>query len=1129
MDHSTDHGATPDTASDTAPHMPPDGAAQPAPPPPPVRRRSLRPHGLLGVLALLVAGLVALFVTLGATGAAIRLPVWMVAEAEARLNRSLAGPLPEGALALGGIEIGVEGGWVPRLRLDDLRLLNAAGAPILTLPETGIVFDLDALLDGQLRPRSLRISGARIDLHRDADGRFDLALGQGQLGTRIDGIPALFDLVDAAFGLPLLSRLQEIEADALALSLRDDRTGRNWAVGDGRLRLENRPRDIRAELGITMENAGRPPAQAVLTIVSDKATTEARISATVDQVAARDIADQSPLLAALRVLDAPISGRFAATLGEAGISALEASLTVGKGALRPTEAAAPIAFDRAALEFTYDPDRGRMKLTTLNVDSPALRIKATGQTYLQSAAGEYLTGPLGSRMPKSFLMQVHVSEAMVDPAGLFEKPLRFSEGAVDLRLRLDPFRIDIGQVALVESGHRLVAQGSVGADAKGWRSSVDMALDEITTDNLLQLWPLALVPQTRQWLIDNVPKGRLTNVRSALRIAPGKPTRLQVGYDFRDAEVRFINTLPPITGASGYATLDGQTYTAVLAKGSVMAPKGGAIDMAGSVFSVLDILQKPAQAEVRLKTRSSLTAALSIMDEPPFHFLTKAKRPVEIGEGQAQLDAVLRFPLIPRVMPRDVSFAVTGRIEGFMSDRLVKAKAVTAGLLSVGADPKGLRISGVGKVGAVPFDVTFWQPFGPDAATGARIEGSAELSPLTVREFNLGLPDTMLSGTGQAQVTIALPMGAPPRLTLVSDLNRISMALPGTGWAKPADAKGRLSVEALLSQPPVVNRLDLDAPGLSAAGRVSFRADGGLDEARFDTVTLGSWFEGGAAITGRGAGRPVAVALTGGRIDIRRMAGTGGAAGGDVPIAATLDSVRISNDLQLTGFKGDFTPRGGFNGSFTALVNGIAAIRGTVVPSPQGSAVRIQSENAGAVLDSAGVFTSARGGRLDMTLTPTDRPGSYAGSARIERVRVADAPVLAELLSAVSVVGLLEQLNGEGLLFNEAVGEFTLVPGAVQITRASAVGASLGVSLAGVYGTETKEMHLQGVVSPLYLLNGIGAIFTRRGEGLFGFNYAVNGNAAGATVSVNPLSILTPGRFRELFRSAPPKLKDTGG
>jgi hypothetical protein len=133
--------------------------------------------------------------------------------------------------------------------------------------------------------------------------------------------------------------------------------------------------------------------------------------------------------------------------------------------------------------------------------------------------------------------------------------------------------------------------------------------------------------------------------------------------------------------------------------------------------------------------------------------------------------------------------------------------------------------------------------------------------------------------------------------------------------------------------------------------------------------------------------------------------------------------------------------------------------------------------------------------------------------------------VLAELLSAISVVGLLEQLNGEGIFFSEAEADFIITPQAIEITRSSAMGASLGVSMAGLYGTQTKRLALQGVVSPIYLVNGIGALLTRRGEGVFGFNYALSGTADAPQVQVNPLSILTPGMFREIFRSPAPVLR----
>ena len=145
------------------------------------------------------------------------------------------------------------------------------------------------------------------------------------------------------------------------------------------------------------------------------------------------------------------------------------------------------------------------------------------------------------------------------------------------------------------------------------------------------------------------------------------------------------------------------------------------------------------------------------------------------------------------------------------------------------------------------------------------------------------------------------------------------------------------------------------------------------------------------------------------------------------------------------------------------------------------------------MLNPAGVFESGRGGALNLTLIPAQRDGHYNGSLEIKNMRVKDAPALAELLSAVSVVGLLEQLDGKGLAFNTVSADFILTPDQVVITKSKAVGASLGLTMDGTYDLESEVMNMQGVVSPLYFVNGVGQLVSREGEGLIGMNYKMRG------------------------------------
>ena len=1097
--------------------------------PPPARRR--RRAAVWVFIPIVAIALVCVFSLLALTGKPLRLPVWAVVEVETRLNQAFSQGATSASFSVGGIEVMVDRDWVPRLALEDLRILQTNGSALVTLPEVRASFHPKSLLKGSFQPETLRIVGGRFAVKRRADGRFDFDFGTAGSGGKWAGFADILDAADAAFSNPTLGRLTRIEAEALTLILTDARSGQQWQAGDGRLVLENRKSELAAELSLSLTVDQTAQATVVLTSISQKASAEARMTATVAGIAARDLAAQVAPLAWLRALDAPISGRLAASFDAQGqLGPMESTLEIGAGVLRPTAQTAPIAFDHAGLTLAYDPNLGRIALSGLSVESPSLRFSASGQSYLLGPNGA-LGNDLSGATPDAFLAQINFSEVKVDPAGLFEVPVQFSQGSLDLRLTMQPFAIDIGQLTLTDRDRQLSLKGRIAADPKGWRVALDVALNEIGSDQLIALWPVRLVSKTREWLALNVLDGTLFNVKAAVRLAPDTEPRLLLGYEFSETDVRFLKALPPVKSGSGYSSIEGQTYSLVLEKGLVAPPLGGDIDVAGTVFRIPDISQKPTVADITLATNSSLTAALSLLNQPPFEFLTKAKRPVTLGQGRAKLMTRLRFPLKAKVLMEDVDYKVSGQITTFQSDVLVQGRRVTAPSLSLLADPKGLLIAGKGRLGALPFDVTFQQEFGAQAKGRSRISGDVVLSDVALRDLGIGLPKGMIKGSGQASITLNLIADQPAQMVLTSDLRGLGLNLPALGWTKSAQQRGHLDVTALLGKVPSVKSLSFDGAGLKAQGSISLRDGGGLGAANFDRVQLDDWLDAKVTLEGRGEGRAVAVKILSGDVDLRRLSvrQREGADGTDGPLSVRLDRLQVSDGIALTEFSGDFSSVGGFNGTFLARVNGSVPVQGTVVPSPGGSAVRITSEDAGSVMAAAGVFKDARGGGLDLTLTPTGAKGEYRGRARIGAIRVRNASVLAELLSAISVVGILEQLNGSGLVFTQADVDFRLTPDAVEVTRGSAVGASLGVSMAGVYQSESKTLSLQGVISPVYLINGIGAFLTRKGEGLFGFNYKIRGTADAPKISVNPLSILTPGMFRDLFRKPAPVLPKGNG
>jgi hypothetical protein len=1063
----------------------------------------------------LVAVLILVNIALGLTGHVIAAPRWVVARVEARANEALAGVV---SAKVGGLELVVDRSFVPHARLRAVELFAPDGRQIAVLPDLRATLKARAVLSGRLEPRSLSIYGAQIALRRLADGSLDVTLGQEAPGAAQALEPAeIVAAIDRAFEAPALRGIEDITVEALDLTLRDDRSGRQWTAAAGWLALRQDARTLGIDLGFSVEEAGQARGRAQIAFSSVKGSPEAAVSMRVEGVSARDLAAQSPALAWLGALDAPISGALATGIATDGTYApLDGTLEIGAGALRPTAGTKPVRFDRARLDLSYDPAGASLVFSDVAIDGPALRVRASAKAWLKEFTGAF---------PNALVGQVAITDLKADPEGLFADPVAISQGALDFRLALDPFRLDIGQLALVDGDHRIGARGSFTAAPAGWAVSLDAEMDAITSARLMALWPVAAVPKTRAWLEQNVATSELFDVKAAFRLTPGAEPRFMLGWEFRDTEVRVLKTLPPIEDGAGYATIGDYTYTLVVDRGHVTAPSGGRIDVAGSVMSIPDLRIKPAPARFTLKTESTITGALSLLDEPPFEFLKKAGRAVDIAEGRARSVAVLDLTLAPKIRPQDVGYSVTAELFDVTSDRVAPGRVLTAGRLQLRADRTGLEIWGPAVLSDVPMELRWRQGFAPGDKGRSRAEGTMEISSRTLEAFGVALPGGAVSGTGTGAFTLDLAVGRPGRFHLTSELAGLTLRIPQIGWTKAASVKGEFALDGALGKPAEIDTLRLDAAGLVAEGGIALNADGGLDAVRLQRAKVGDWFDGEVELKGQGRGRPLAVSVTSGRLDLRGATfgqGEGGAGGG--PLTVALDRVQVTEGISLTGFRGAFATRGGLTGDFTGRVNGETPVQGAAVPMAGRTAVRIRGEDAGAAFRAAGLFTRGVGGRFDLTLRPRGEGRDYDGTLSIGQFRVTGVPALAELLDAISVVGLLTQLNGPGLLFSDVSGDFRLTPGALEIRDGSAVGPSLGISGAGTYRAKGQVLDLQGTISPIYMLNGIGQIFSKRREGLFGFNYRMTGAAEDPRVSVNPLSILTPGMFRDIFRSEPPKL-----
>ncbi|TMM55581.1 hypothetical protein FDT80_01680 [Sulfitobacter sabulilitoris] len=1090
------------------------------------RKTRLRRAGLWSLVTVLALALVAGGGIIWLLGKPILAPDW----ARDRIETRLAQVLPEARVQFGEVEVVVDEGWRPRVRVRDVAVAAPDGTPIVEVRELKASLSMRALLQRQIEPRAISLTGILASLRRGPDGRVALSGGglpQAPAREAAD-LAQLVGQVDTLLQRPGLASLRSLEIRALTLRFEDARAGRAWTVDGGRVLLTRAADDLQltADLALLSGSAG------VATLAANYASTigsrAASFGITIDGVEAADIATQGPAFAWLRALRAPISGALRSGVAADGtLAPLNATLQIGSGVIQPTPQTKPVPIDGARSYFSYDPATRVLTFDELSLRSQWVSGRAEGQAFLEApraAAGGAALGDL--------VGQFRLTDLTVNPADLYPQAVRIDTAEMDFRLALNPFVLTLGRLQIADQGGVLTANATLAADPGGWRLSADAGMDGLTPARLLELWPQAVKPRTRDWLDANLSGGVLRDIDVALRKAPGQRAGLYLSFDFDGADIRVMKTLPVIDAAQGHASLLENRFVLAVDHGTLSAPQGGEVDMAGSSFIIPDVTVKGgAPAIVRLSTRSTITAALSLLNQPPMQVMDKAGQPVTVADGRALLQGTVALPLMPKLPPGSVEYDVAGTLLDVRADGLVPGRVLAAPRLSLTASNEAVRIGGPGRIDGVNFDAAWLQPLGPDRAGQSSVSGTLEVSERTLDTFNIALPPGSVRGQGTARIDIALSKGQPPRFDLRSDLVGLRVAVDPLNWRKAAGTAGSLAVAGHLGAVPVIDRLAFDAPGLSAAGSVTLAAGGGLDRVRLEHLRAGDWLDAPIDLVGRGAGVPPRVVVRGGTLDLRRaeFGSSGGPGGPGAPLTVALQRLQISDTVAITALNGDFTSGGGLDGSFTGAVNGGATVAGRVVPENGRSAVQLTAQDAGGVLASSGLLRQARGGTMGLTLRPVGSGGAFDGTLNVRDVRVADAPAMAALLNAISIVGLLDELSGTGIYFSEVDAKFRLSPSRVTLTQASAVGPSMGLSMDGVYATQTRQLQMQGVISPVYLLNGIGSILTRKGEGLFGFNYTLRGTADKPSVSVNPLSALAPGMFRDILRAPAPTVPREAG
>ena len=373
-----------------------------------------------------------------------------------------------------------------------------------------------------------------------------------------------------------------------------------------------------------------------------------------------------------------------------------------------------------------------------------------------------------------------------------------------------------------------------------------------------------------------------------------------------------------------------------------------------------------------------------------------------------------------------------------------------------------------------------------------------------------------------------------PSIQFDGDLKEARLATP-LGWSKAAGTPGHAEARAMLDHGRLVGLegLRAEAPGLNVVAR-SELVNGLPSVVHLERGEIGRSSVTGTIVLPQREGEPYRVTLAGPRLDLEGRLGGSGASGRTEgapgpPYAADLrfDHVTLGPGRSLGAVTLVASGEGMHIAHAHLATGGPERARVDVMAAPGGRRLTASAADLGALLRDTGVMTELTGGTLQIGGVFEDHaPGApFNGTFDLKGFKIGGAPVAGKLLQALTVYGIVDALRGPGLAFDRFETPFQLEGSVLQVENARAFSASLGVTASGRLDYARKTVDISGTIVPAYFFNALpgripllGRLFSpEKGSGLFAVNYGVHGSLADPSVSVNPLSALTPGFTRRLF------------
>lgn len=970
------------------------------------------------------------------------------------------------------------------LGLKGASVYGPEGRVVASIGEAALGLNKAHLLMGQIRPEGLVLKRPSLSLIRNADNSFDIGVADTKIygpaqpkeedGAQVDYIEQILGVLAGDQNGPvadsLLSELRSFEIEEASLLVDDRVLALSWVLPRADIVIERVEGALRSKGIVDLPaEAGAAP-RLKFTAELGLASEAVDLDAILENFDLSLLGQKIPELEILKMQDVPLNAQFKARIDK-GMKLQRADLTVlsEAGALNIAELSAqPVVYKDLGVLAHYTAQNGQVDLKKVQVTISGVKLEGNADLTLSEA------------------------------------------GTVNGPVRLE--------------------------------------IERLAQSAIAPLWPVALAEDnSKEWIVDKLGAGIFSNIyaQGDLEVLPGEGRtsvdlkKLVAGFEFEGMSIDYRAPLKPVTNAKGRARfdLDSETIRIDIESARVM-------DLAVSEADVelVNIIEAgKGQADINLKLQGPAKSVFTYIRDEPIG--VNSEIDVANVRGQADMRVNISLPTKKDIKIADVDVNVRGTLSNAFLPNVVRGLPLSEGPFDVSVKNNALRVRGKGRLGDQPITLDYHEYLSAAGKPYAmQVKAAVMATPELRDQFGMDL-SSFLEGSASVDVTYTEYAGGGAEALVAADLTPARVFVDPFDYEKKPQVKGSATLKAVLKNGDLKEILDLkgSAPALKLeSSHLRFRQKGEETElaggkvSRFTLNETVAQLEFEVEPSGK-----TKIVLDGPFLDARPFMDDEKEEGKpyEAPpmlISVAADRMRTADEetVQYAKLYIDIDEQGTINQMEMDGIAGGGDIYLRYKPDGSGKRVfRLEADDAGAILKAFDLYKGVRGGKLVIYGEPIrgvfDR--NLIGVAEMSDFKVIDAPALAQLLGAMSLPGLMASLNGqEGLSFTkmEANFDWRYRPnGSLLVFKDGRTsGNSLGLTFDGTFDNAAHTMDVTGTIIPLSGINKVigdiplvGDILTGGTGALIAATYTMKGSSEDPKVSVNPLSVLTPGILRRVL------------